>query len=165
MRYHVDGFTLHKNPSAFGGGYTITDENGSLLSRECFLKEGFTNNDGELLAIYSALKIAKNGDSILSDSSVCIGWVERGRTNRKKLKFGGGITREDLLPLIRVCFNLAKQKKISLIWTPREENLAGNYNEMHPYPFSGPFEEYPVFEDAPLSKPETVSLFGTTVVV
>jgi ribonuclease HI len=130
--FFVDGFTIGKNPSKVGGGYTITDYYGELVSRAIIQKPGFTNNDGELLGIAEAVKICPQEGIIISDSSVCIGWVLRGKTRRRKLKNGGGMVREDLLPKIEEAHKILEEKKLQLHWGPREHNLAGIYNEKFP---------------------------------
>ena len=58
MKYYSDGFTNGSNPSKTGGGYSIVDENNTLLVLEKIEKKGFTNNEAELLGLFLALTIA-----------------------------------------------------------------------------------------------------------
>jgi ribonuclease HI len=136
MLYFTDGFTLVANPSSQGGGYTIMDENGTVVERKCYKRPGFTNNEGELLGLYRALEIAAKGDIIVSDSYVAISWVKGGRPRKASV-------RKDLHGLMFHCKALHRDKEISLEWGPRESNLAGVYNE-----------EYPTFEESKREKPD-----------
>lgn len=119
MTYHADGFCLLQNPSPKGGGYTVVDENGKIIKHEVFSKKGWTNNEAELWGIYSAIKIAQNGDTVITDSQCCKLWAHNGKTK----------TRPDLNFMCREANELMRTKGIHLQWRPREENLAGHYNE------------------------------------
>lgn len=119
MKYYTDGFTIEANPSKTGGGYTIADENGEIIHREVISKIGFTNNEGEILGLLKCFEIANNGDSVSTDSIVCIGWI-----NARKSK-----VRKDLNHIFAKCHDLVKQKNINLMWERRNFNLAGLHNQ------------------------------------
>lgn len=48
---HADAFLFQCHPSPVGDGYTIVDEDGSLIERKLILQENLTSNEAELLAI------------------------------------------------------------------------------------------------------------------
>lgn len=121
MKYYTDGFTLESNPSKKGGGYSILDENNTVIAVENIQKEGFTNNEAELLGVYHCLHLCEPGDSISTDSMNTIAWIKT-----KKLK---KVARQDLLSIIIECKKLIEDKIINLMWEGREFNLAGIYNE------------------------------------
>lgn len=121
MKYFTDGFTKLKNPSPVGGGYTIVDENNTVIAVENIDKIGMTNNEAELLGVWHCLNICEEFDTISTDSMNTISWV---RT--KKLK---KVKRQDLLQIIVECQKILSEKIINLIWEGREHNLAGIYNE------------------------------------
>lgn len=118
-KYFVDGFVVGANPSEIGGGFTIVDENNNFISRKMMNKKGFTNNDGEILGMYFALKHCKENDTISSDSQTAIGWVNRTYSKSRK----------DLNTLLRACQMLMSEKKVTIIWEGRDDNLAGVFNE------------------------------------
>jgi len=119
MKYYTDGFNIISNPSEYGGGYTITDENGTLISREVIRKKGFTNNEGEILGILKALDLAKEGDTVSTDSMCCLTWANKGKSK----------ARPDLYEILQKCKTLLKGKNINLMWEGRNFNLAGLLNE------------------------------------
>lgn len=119
MKYYTDGFCRAKNPSPYGGGYTITNESGNLIKQIEVEKAGFTNNEGELLGVLEASKICDMGDSISTDSMNTIGWVSVGKSK----------SRPDLNPLLQEAKQIIAQKKINLMWERRDFNLAGIHNE------------------------------------
>lgn len=122
MKFFTDGFTKLKNPSPVGGGYTILDENNTVLAVENIEKEGMTNNEAEILGIYHCLKeFCIMADTISTDSMNSISWI-RSKKDKK-------IARQDLLEIILKCRILIKDKMTNLIWEGRERNLAGIYNE------------------------------------
>lgn len=118
-KYYCDGFVLGKNGKSLGGGYTIVDEHNKLIARETLYKEKFTNNDGEILGVYNALKLCDCLDVVSTDSMVAITWTRSGFSK----------ARPDLNNLLRECRFLLKDKCINLIWEERNYNLAGIYNE------------------------------------
>ncbi len=121
MTFDVDGWMMGANP-AIGGGFTIINDNGSLVARVEMLKPNFTNNDAELWAVAGAAYIAHVGDIIRSDSEVCVRWwVARGNCK----------SRPDLNVLCRYARALIRDKRLALVWVPREQNLAGIYNDAH----------------------------------
>lgn len=121
MKYYTDGFTLLKNPSPTGGGYSILDENGTVITVKNIKKEGLTNNEAELCGLVDCLERAEMYDEISTDSMNTIAWL---RT--KKLK---KVARQDLLEIIKRGQQLIEEKHINVMWEGREVNLAGIYNE------------------------------------
>ena len=119
MKYYTDGFCRASNPSPYGGGYTIVDENNNLIRHEEVEKVGFTNNEGEILGILGAAKLAKEGDQISTDSMCCLGWANAGKSK----------ARPDLNHIFQECKRLIADKKLNLMWERRDFNLAGIYNE------------------------------------
>lgn len=119
MKYYTDGFNIRSNPSPEGGGYTVVDETGELVHREVIRKSFFTNNEGEILGILHGLQIAKNDDTVSTDSMCCLSWVNKGKSK----------ARPDLNHVLQKCHILMKTKSINLMWERREFNLAGILNE------------------------------------
>lgn len=124
VKYYSDGFLRgKKNPSPIGGGYTVVDENKNLIKREEFERAGFTNNEGEILGILEAAKIADIGDCISTDSMCCLAWANVGRSK----------ARPDLNPVLMETAALIADKHINLMWERRDFNLAGIFNENEQY--------------------------------
>jgi hypothetical protein len=121
MTYHTDCFVYGGNPSSKGGGFTITDEQGNLLWQVEKLKPGFTNNEGELLGVLYAAMLASHGDTIVTDSQNTIAWTKSGKPK----------ARPDLTSFAALAKRLIALKSLSLMWTPRQQNKAGIYNENH----------------------------------
>lgn len=121
MKYYIDGFTKLKNPSPIGGGYSIFDENNTLIKVENIDKVGMTNNEAELLGLLNCLKEVKMNDTISTDSMNTIAWI-RSKKDKK-------IARQDLLSLILQCRQIINSCNINLMWEGRDHNLAGIYNE------------------------------------
>lgn len=119
MKYYTDGFVDGHNPSSKGGGYTIVDEKGILIKRVYVEKNPFTNNEAEILGILNALLFSKEGDTISTDSMVCLTWANTGKSK----------ARPDLNMLLWECMLLKNGKKINLMWEGRDFNLAGIFNE------------------------------------
>lgn len=120
MKFYTDGWMMgSKNPSPYGGGFTVTDEKGNVVIREEINQEGFTNNEAEIRGIKFALEYAVKGDTVSTDSMCCLTWVRKGRSK----------ARPDLYELLQECNFILKEKNINLIWEGRDNNLAGIYNE------------------------------------
>lgn len=119
MKIHTDGYTIGKNPSNKGGGYVLTDENGTKLHREHILQGRFTNNEAELLGIHKASQLASKDDEIYTDSFTALSWVKRGKCK----------ARPDLSSKAKEANENIKFKQLKVIQIPREENQAGNYIE------------------------------------
>jgi ribonuclease HI len=119
MIYFVDGFVLDKNPSPRGGGFTVVNERGELIVNHTILRPGFTNNDGELLAIGYAAFIAQPGDTIVTDSECAAAWVASGLPKKRR----------DLATKCQRIKSYVWKKQLTVRWQPRDENLAGHYNE------------------------------------
>lgn len=121
MKYYTDGYTIGLNPSPTGGGYAVVDESGKLLVHEVINKEGFTNNEGEILGLERALEICGRGDVISTDSMVALTWIHSGKSKARK----------DLNPLLQKLKEIVEDKKINLIWEGRDYNIAGHFNESY----------------------------------
>lgn len=117
-KYYVDGFTYYGNPSDTGGGYTIFKEDQLLVTTE-ILEAGFTNNAAELFGVLACAKVCSVGDEIITDSRNTMAWVRSGRPK----------ARPDLAYAAKEARDLINLKKIRVSWCPREQNLAGIYNE------------------------------------
>lgn len=78
-----------------------------------------TNNEMEYWALIGALKHASEGDTIYTDSKLLVGQC----TQNWKCNF------DHLKVLKDLCIPTIKEKKIKLVWIPREENLAGKFLE------------------------------------
>ena len=116
---YADGFNIQSNPSPVGGGYTITDEHGTVIKQETIYKSGWTNNEAELLGVLEALKLIDAGGEVYTDSMNTIRWVASGRPK----------ARPDLTSQVKEAKDLISMKDIKLAFVPREENLAGLENE------------------------------------
>lgn len=119
MKYYCDGYTLLDNPSRVGGGYSIVDESGKLITHQVIKQEGFTNNDAEIQGALATLEMASEGDTISTDSFCVITWINGGKSK----------ARPDLLETLQRCKKLREEKKINLTWEGRDFNLAGHFNE------------------------------------
>ena len=108
---YVDGSGGTKS----GYGYFVKETGESFYEK----KPGITNNQAEYLAIISALKkfVESNDEiTIYSDSKNTV----------FQLNHEYAINNEQLRSLAREAWSLiAKYSKITLIWIPRKENLAG----------------------------------------
>lgn len=121
IKYHTDGFVMgYKNPSPFGGGYTITDDKMVLIKQEEIRKGNFTNNEAELLGIFNTCKLAEENATIITDSKICFYWVRNGKAK----------ARPDLSDICKKSNTFLKEKNLRLIWKPRDENKAGILNEL-----------------------------------
>lgn len=119
MKYYIDGFVDGSNPSDTGGGYSIVDENGELVEIEYIEKRGFTNNEAEVLGLYNALCYAESGDTISTDSQNNLYWLCGGKSK----------SRPDLNDVLSKSKDLLKNSNVTIVWEPRDFNLAGVYNE------------------------------------
>jgi len=113
MLYYVDG-----SSSFIGREIAVTDNDGNLLLSKKYKKE-LTNNELEYEAIIAALELCENGDSIYSDSKLC---VEQIIGNFK-------IRQAHLEPYATRAKKILETKKVTITWIPRERNLAGKYLE------------------------------------
>lgn len=122
MVYHVDCFMLGPNPAP-AGGFTVCDGSGAVVKRitmKASPGKRFTNNDLELWAVAAAAEMASAHDTIYSDSEVIVKWwVPRGVCK----------SRPDLNVLCGMTHNTIRDKRLKLLWTPRDENWAGIYND------------------------------------
>lgn len=121
--WHADGFVLDKNPSPRGGGFSVVLEDGTLHGKlivsHVVWKAGFTNNEGELLAVAYAAHKAAPGDIIMTDAQVMTHWCRSGICG----------ARPDLTYMAANVKKLIADKDLRLVWHNRCENLAGQHNE------------------------------------
>lgn len=118
--YYTDCFVIgSRNPSDIGGGYTITNEHGTVIEQSTIYKKGFTNNEGEILGVIRCIDIADSNSEIYTDSKVACAWIRDGKTKARK----------DLTEILGNAKRKLEEKKLKLIWIGRDENLAGIYNE------------------------------------
>jgi ribonuclease HI len=118
---YTHGFVFKQNPSHIGGGYTVVDEDGTLIEREQVLKSDFTNNEAALLAISRAVELSEDGGLVMTDSMTAKDWIKRGRSQK----------RSDLNPLICQCREQVLRKGVRVLYSQRSQNLAGLYNKQH----------------------------------
>lgn len=95
----------------------VTDSKGKVLIEEWVGDK--TNNEGELIGITRAARLAKPESTIYSDSQLAVNWI----TLKSPTKI------ERLKPIIYDAVVAVQTKKINLVWIPREQNLAGHYIE------------------------------------
>lgn len=117
MKIYCDG-------SGFNGkvsGYTVLQDGQEPLVME--FKENFTSNEMEYQAVIKSLEIASEGDEIFSDSRLVV----------EQTKGNWAIKTKSLLPYAQRANELLQEKKCSLSWVPREENLAGLARENKTY--------------------------------
>lgn len=123
--YHFDGYTIGKNPSNIGGGFTVKSTDGFLFTHKIlrnpvlFRGEPFTNNEGELLGAVFAAAMAPQGALLITDSKNTVAWLAS--ANPK--------ARPDLKWLCQLGAALISSKNQKLEWRPRDLNLAGQHNE------------------------------------
>lgn len=118
MDYHVDGFLLGPNPCPKGGGFTVTDEHGTLIMHHVFFRT-MTNNEAELWAIAYAAHRAQAHDVIWTDSQTAEHWVSVGFCKSRK----------DLNALCAKIHAWIMGKQLKIQWCERSMNAAGVYNE------------------------------------
>ena len=116
--YFTDGYCSKNGKVNAVGGFTVF-KNGILLTSQKLEKRGVTSNECELEGLAHAIRDAGQNDEIVVDSQVCIFWIKSGRPK----------ARMDLQPLCQELKQLVSEKKLDVYWLPREENLAGIYNE------------------------------------
>lgn len=117
--YFSDGYTILRNPSLYGGGFVICNQEGKILIHERIQKQGFTNNEAELLGVYEVLKFCAPFSKIITDSMNTYYWIRKGESG----------TRKDLNFLLQEAKRIKNEKYIEIEWKPREQNLAGIYIE------------------------------------
>ena len=110
-------------PATFKYVHT-TSPTSTVLKTEEFLRPNFTNNEADMLGLVAALEPAQEGDTIITDSNVCVWWMTNGKTN----------ARRDLDNLCRKARELSLSKGIKVLWRPCNQSFAGQYNEaFHSY--------------------------------
>ena len=67
----------------------------------------------------AAVELADDDSTVVTDSKIALKWVSGGRCK----------ARPDLSDVALECKRLVKEKRIKIRFRPREENLAGIYNE------------------------------------
>jgi ribonuclease HI len=100
----------------------VTDEEGHVVAEWC--GTGGTNNIAELHAVQMALTWAgQNGISeveVRTDSRNNLSWILK--------PLGDGVAgRKDVLAIRSKIDSLREQMALTLVWVPRETNLAGIY--------------------------------------
>jgi hypothetical protein len=115
MIYFTDGFRNRK-----ASGYTVTDHTGKVIAHLSEPPYRYTNNESELQGIIFAATVAEEGSEIITDSKVCMAWIRRGAAS----------ARPDLDRLIDALKGVIGAKGLKVYWRPREENLAGKWNEV-----------------------------------
>lgn len=113
MLIYVDG-----SLSSLGGQIAVSDQDENLIINKKFRKK-LTNNELEYEAILTGLSLAKEEDTICSDSKLC---VEQINGNFK-------IKQEHLKPYAGNAKKLLEEKKCLIVWVPREKNPAGKILE------------------------------------
>ena len=113
-KFYVDGSGWNGKESKA----CVTNENGRLLEL-IITNEKRTNNQMEYQALFTALMLAKNGDTIFTDSRLIIGHLTK----------NWNINAEHLKMIIETCQKLMKMKNINLAWIPRNKNKAGKVFE------------------------------------
>ena len=113
MKIWIDGSGWNGRESKFA----VVFEDGRVVQETT--KEKKTNNVMEYESLIKALESCKEGDEIFTDSQLLVGHVLGGWKVRKK----------HLLPYVEKAQALVKEKKVKLIWIPREENKAGKLFE------------------------------------
>lgn len=118
--FYSDGFLNGQNGETHKGGFTIF-KNKKWFTTIFHSKETtiMTNNEAELAGAAAALSVASVGDEVIVDSMNTLAWIRSGNPK----------ARPDLKWLAEEARNNLKVKKVNLYWRPREENLAGIYNE------------------------------------
>ena len=122
MTFDVNGWIQGPNGHNKGGGFTIVDESNKLLCRIPIRKRNITSSEVELWAVAGAVHLAHMGDIIRSDSQVISRyWVPAGRCK----------ARPDLNALCQFAHDGIHDKRLTLVWIPRAQNLAGIVNDKH----------------------------------
>lgn len=116
--YFTDGFTNKGNPSD-SGGWVVYEKTENKIWVRNVKKQGFTNNEAELLGIHYACEIAGVQDSISTDSLCCL-WLAR----KGKCK-----ARPDLNKIAKRIKDLCAFKMIDIKLISREVNPAGKLLE------------------------------------
>lgn len=119
MKYYVDGFTIKSNPSIYGGGFSVIDQHNSYCQVHFVKKDNFTNNEAEILALNFICKECEESSEIFTDSMNSIYWSRNGKSK----------ARPDLNNLLTELKKIILNKKLIITFVPRENNLAGIYNE------------------------------------
>jgi len=98
-------------------GYCVAREDGKILKHEMFegLEGKATNNEMEYKAVIEALKEARDGDTIYTDSQLVVNHA----SGMYKVKA------RHLKPLAGEVRRLLKMKDVKLQWICREDNVAG----------------------------------------
>ena len=113
MLIYVDG-----SLSSLGAQIAVSDSEENLIINKKFRKK-LTNNELEYEAILAGLLLAKEEDTICSDSKLC---VEQINGNFK-------IKQDHLKPYAENAKKLLEEKKCLIIWVPRDKNPAGKILE------------------------------------
>lgn len=112
MPTFVDGFSNNQS-----SGFTICDEEGILLLRKEYPRR-ITCNEAELQGVLAAVEHISD-TTLITDSKIAMSWIKRGWCK----------ARPDLTPIARRIKSLLTERRVKLVWMPREQNLAGHLNE------------------------------------
>ncbi len=115
MKIFLDGSGWNGKTS----GYAVVFEGGTRAPIVVRLSEKKTNNEMEYAGLLEALKHAESGDELFTDSQLLVGQVLGGwKVNAAHLK-----------PLVEKAKAMVAAKRVTLVWVPREQNLAGKIFE------------------------------------
>jgi len=116
--YYIDGAGWNGERSAYC--VTTRDEFNQFneWNRVYIAEFQMTNNEAEYFALIEALKFARDGDRIFTDSELVVGQVLKGwKINFEHLRRLNVFVKKILSP------------NIQIIWIPRESNYAGKLLE------------------------------------
>lgn len=115
MRIFFDGSGWNGRSSGFAVVFADSRK-APIVAR---LRENKTNNEMEYAGLLEALTHAEVGDELITDSQLVVGQVLGGwKVNAAHLR-----------PLVEKAKALVEAKKVTLVWVPREQNLAGKLFE------------------------------------
>jgi len=115
MRIFFDGSGWNGRTSGFAVVFADSKK-APIIVR---LSEKRTNNEMEYAGLLEALTHAQSGDELFTDSQLLVGQVLGGwKVNAVHLR-----------PLVEKAKALVPAKQVTLVWVPREQNLAGKIFE------------------------------------
>ncbi len=109
MKIYCDGSGWNGRTSA----YLVMTDTG--VRKHKVFDTNFTNNEMEWTAMIEALELASQGDTIYADSQLVVNQL----TGSWKVK------EDRLIPYAEEGMALLREKRVKVIWIPREQNLAG----------------------------------------
>lgn len=115
MRIFFDGSGWNGRSS----GYAVVFADSKKAPIVVRFSEKRTNNEMEYAGLLAALEHAAIGDELFTDSQLLVGQVLGGwKVNARHLK-----------PLAEKAKALVLARRVTLVWVPREQNLAGKLFE------------------------------------